>query len=491
MDGFQVELHSTSVDLSCPSTVSKPLRLRNSCHHCSYSKLKCSQDRPTCSRCAKRGIACEYFVAKPGGRKPRKRSTDVTAAPTRGHSSFHPEAGTRDVGAYNPGPLMPQTNWYTTSVSASKNNSQPTQPPIMKQPTGRPAELVIQELFVAPDQVTPSSSSTAALCDIGDDFSVKDWCDSDMADMADMGIFELSDMLSSGVDGSTNHTNDTNTATTTYSQQNYKNDNSGSESQMGVVTALGNAASGLFAISTEDLTTQNMEAAEPWHPDFCTTGKSPSNSCLVQALRSLEHVSSVPRGGLEAPGHSTTPATKTIIAQTQLAVQSVGSMLRCACANDAYLLVIIPLLLFKVLDLYAAVARTQALAPDTSAAPPSASPTTYRAASDQLRHGEANASLVSYHEVKCIESARTAAQLVLRELYLVRRVVEQLSTKLKEKTTVATTGSNGVNASGRLQEENGLSAVFSAALQSQLVADALSSRVRALSTEIISQLKRL
>lgn len=55
-----------------PSTQS--LRTRMSCDLCTNSKLKCSQERPACRRCVRRGLkdSCSYSTARRPGR--RKRS---------------------------------------------------------------------------------------------------------------------------------------------------------------------------------------------------------------------------------------------------------------------------------------------------------------------------------------------------------------------------------------------------------------------------------
>ncbi|KAF3763005.1 hypothetical protein M406DRAFT_261797, partial [Cryphonectria parasitica EP155] len=39
-------------------------KLRDSCRSCATAKLKCSKEKPTCARCAKRGRLCEYLVSR-------------------------------------------------------------------------------------------------------------------------------------------------------------------------------------------------------------------------------------------------------------------------------------------------------------------------------------------------------------------------------------------------------------------------------------------
>ncbi|KAK7515022.1 uncharacterized protein IWZ02DRAFT_168634 [Phyllosticta citriasiana] len=55
-----------------PSPSSKPPRIRQSCDSCQRSKVKCSQDRPVCTRCQKHGYNCVYSPSRRAGR-PRLR----------------------------------------------------------------------------------------------------------------------------------------------------------------------------------------------------------------------------------------------------------------------------------------------------------------------------------------------------------------------------------------------------------------------------------
>ncbi|EGX93036.1 Fungal transcriptional regulatory protein [Cordyceps militaris CM01] len=54
--------------------------LKRSCEECSSSKVKCSQDKPTCKRCRKQRTACIYAPAKRIGR-PRKIRKDESSQP--------------------------------------------------------------------------------------------------------------------------------------------------------------------------------------------------------------------------------------------------------------------------------------------------------------------------------------------------------------------------------------------------------------------------
>lgn len=51
------------------------VKLRDSCHLCATSKVKCSKDKPVCARCAERGTTCQYLVTQRTGRKARRPSS--------------------------------------------------------------------------------------------------------------------------------------------------------------------------------------------------------------------------------------------------------------------------------------------------------------------------------------------------------------------------------------------------------------------------------
>ncbi|KAH6613144.1 hypothetical protein C7974DRAFT_405234 [Boeremia exigua] len=51
----------------------KPTKYRLACDSCQQSKIRCDQERPTCRRCAKKGMKCVYSPARRAGR-PRTRN---------------------------------------------------------------------------------------------------------------------------------------------------------------------------------------------------------------------------------------------------------------------------------------------------------------------------------------------------------------------------------------------------------------------------------
>lgn len=52
-----------------PQLQQQPRPFRESCQNCADSKVRCSKDKPTCARCARRGTPCVYQQSRRAGRK--------------------------------------------------------------------------------------------------------------------------------------------------------------------------------------------------------------------------------------------------------------------------------------------------------------------------------------------------------------------------------------------------------------------------------------
>jgi Zn(2)-Cys(6) binuclear cluster domain-containing protein len=84
------------------ATAPAPSKFRDSCHACASSKVKCQKEKPTCSRCAKRGITCEYIVTKRAGRKHHENRSNNKTPPTRTATQ-----------------ALPGSSWYTNPPTSS------------------------------------------------------------------------------------------------------------------------------------------------------------------------------------------------------------------------------------------------------------------------------------------------------------------------------------------------------------------------------------
>jgi hypothetical protein len=89
-------------------------KLRVSCNNCSASKIKCSKEKPTCARCSKRSMVCQYSEIKRSGRKlgsclsNPSPSPDVMQPPTNS-----PPMGSLDVSA-DVSPVDPMVSTLAT-----------------------------------------------------------------------------------------------------------------------------------------------------------------------------------------------------------------------------------------------------------------------------------------------------------------------------------------------------------------------------------------
>ncbi|KAK8091571.1 hypothetical protein PG997_001932 [Apiospora hydei] len=210
-----------------------------------------------------------------------------------------------------------------------------------------------------------------------------------------------------------------------------------------------------------------------------------------------------------------------VMAQNDAIIESATEMLECGCAEDDYLLFIMPLMVLKVLDWYAAAARPMSNPASLSlpsplsskdASPPPPSPPRPGTASSEmmpLPMAEYTEQVLQGPSIVIIDgylidgedSERMAAQLVLSKLHRAQRLVNQLSHKLKvqaEKTKklhaeassdagrgdVASSLMQGVEASG-----GGMRLPLSYSVLDELSVD-LRRRLRRLSSEIVEQLRR-
>jgi hypothetical protein len=216
--------------------------------------------------------------------------------------------------------------------------------------------------------------------------------------------------------------------------------------------------------------------------------------CLTKALGLVTKLSPEPaarcktssfwesHGGEGAEGHHRSgPTIQTVIATNEATLETLGTMLECSCSDDAYLLVIMSLVVFKVLTWYGAASQkppsehdistittttnnntTTATATAVASITATAATTTPSigirsrnsssagSSSTQSPHRATTPSSTSrsnrrqwnvvQHQVPAVvknyylegkDSGRMAAQLVLSELHRVQRVVSRLVTKMK------------------------------------------------------------
>lgn len=226
-------------------------------------------------------------------------------------------------------------------------------------------------------------------------------------------------------------------------------------------------------------------------------GSHPTDSpcfCLFRALGLMKQLFPSPSTASTTsatPGldqSTTLPTIQAVIAKNERTIEAVSTMLQCSCSQDGYLLAIMSLIIFKVLDWYAAAAPKTPPAGDGNhrVRTPRTSFSRCLSHSEQVILGPA---VVGSYRLDGEDLARMAAQLVLSELHRVQRLVNQLSTKLKVQAAkndgMANTPISSVSENADSETTLSLSAV----MLDQLEVD-LRKRLRTLSLEIVEGLRR-
>lgn len=170
---------------------------------------------------------------------------------------------------------------------------------------------------------------------------------------------------------------------------------------------------------------------------FASVGETPQRGpvdsqchCFSRALDLLKHLNAADLIPGATPGRPTAgcfgflaPSAESMILTNQEAMTSIDSILECGCLQDSYLLAILSLVIFKILDRYAMAAEIGAAPVDmheSLSSLPYPSPESIRLPAST---GRADAGSESGCRVK-------TAQCVLRELHRVQRAVNQLSPRL-------------------------------------------------------------
>lgn len=244
---------------------------------------------------------------------------------------------------------------------------------------------------------------------------------------------------------------------------------------------------GNYVISREeDKTAQGFETVRA----TSKAAKSPSvdkpsscsGCCLLQAIALLEQLfTNLSSGCSRSPTPSSTednknfvsdhPSLETIISKNKQTIETVNTILDCPCSQDAYLLAIMTLIVFKVINWYSTLARES----HTGQRPPG------------RRHSISG----SLDDIGDEDGGRIAGQLILGELHCVQRLVSQLSRRLMADSVRSSMGQLLPDEIGSIQvADSGGWVPFSAAMLDQLEAD-LRKGLRTLFSEIVSMLRRV
>ncbi|KAK4208419.1 aflatoxin regulatory protein-domain-containing protein [Rhypophila decipiens] len=447
-------------------------KLRDSCHACASSKVKCHKEKPTCSRCSKRGIACEYFATRRGGRPNHDRRPTMSTNDA-GNSTIMVK---QNIAAMN--------SWF---ASNSMQSAGFVVSPIAPHPGPSPgATPDTSSANFLPD-VCPVDPGLGSLSLGFADLGTTDF-DSFFASpisLSDTDFLNQGDFFSS-IESASVGNNVQSNATTLLDTFSFMEESLSAPMSISTPRSPPNSlASPMYTENSSDRNgSYKKDLSVPSLPDF---ESSSSGCCLVKALglmRGLFPNSSTACSSItSSPRHDSSgsesvpppPNVQTVITQNRQTVEAIASILRCSCSRDGCLLSILTLAVFKMLRWYAAAAgRSQAAA--TLAEKVLQTPT----------------KVGSY----CLEgehSAHMAAKLVLSELHRVQRLVNMLSERLKVYSAAASDPSSGNDAAAGSASRGGSETnhppPFSAAIFDQLGVD-LKKQLKALSQDLVEGLRK-
>ncbi|KAH7303315.1 aflatoxin regulatory protein-domain-containing protein [Stachybotrys elegans] len=452
---------ASSTPTTSPSSRSAPPaagpKLRDSCHACASSKVKCHKEKPTCSRCAKRGITCEYFVTRRGGRPNHERRSTITGSHT-GSSTMTTKKN------------IPALSMWLASNSML--------------PTDLAMSLMVPHPSPQSTTTTPSANFITDACPVDPALgslseSLADLNNTDIEkflaspiSLSDTNLLSQSDFFwgiesaSSSVQGNV----------ATFQDSFCFVDESLRAPSTAIFSPPNSLASPLYTGSNSDQASSHKEDHRPLSSLSGPSESSLPGCCLVKALDLMKDlfpnstttcsVSSSPKDDSLLP-----PNIETVITQNRLTIEALGFILQCPCSQDGYLLSVVALTVFKVLRWYAAAAgKTQAA--------PSPAETVI----------QTPAKVGSY----CLEGehwGHMATKLVLSELHRVQRLVNVLSERLQLSNLMDSDASanNAARRASNSDLEVGMTSPFPAAILDQLGLG-LKSQLKALSQDIIEGL---
>lgn len=516
------------------------VKLRESCKRCACSKIKCSKEKPTCARCALKGMACEYAVSRRTGRTSRPQvqvqvqvpqqseeaCDDDTVVPSSNlDANSHPSPSPVDDGPLDTvmhGTDVDNINRVYRGSSSSINvrtisNSEGSISSLSRPDTATTSDTSPLQSLATPSVETDELqlwSLTSRETNIGE-----------LLGSAELLNHFISSPLQAdsslpGGDGSIN----INT-----------NDALGSwfDSLTGSPSLLLDLGPLEFPDKQNSRNSSGIDVASPWvvhvpqeaaivtsTTTTSITPPTPAESstacCLTKAVALLTQLfpnASTACQQTSHPGSDQSEGLYTIeavISQNKQTMELVDSMLECRCSHDEYIITLISLIVLKVLGWYE-VAATEANQDEqnhhhhrnhkyhhhhqpcpTYYAPPTPAPSLVL--QERVMGVPADSDAV-------VDQARMAAQQVLSELHRVRRLVNVLARKLndirlraarKSEDGEAGKASRGSNGCGDPREESVAvtrTSPLSAPTFVQLEKD-LRGRMRAVSSKTINFLRR-
>ena len=459
-----------------PSTSSRTPKLRDSCDACAVAKVRCSKKRPTCTRCGKRGLTCEYVATKRAGR-PSRFSTQSTTKVCE--TSQDPQQNDAHDNVTVISPLSSCMNTPpegTFSASSMHDDSFSLQQQMLSYQDTVP-NLLNTSMEPAIDSSTLESFSAELDCFLPSlgRFSGLETPPSDRLSLSSPG-------------GSVSKTlNSNDTAALIPEHDLYIPENNCSDAPF---------SSNLQILAHRE--PLNTSAAE----EIPAGSLHLSCYCLTTVLGFLRELIPNPSKAypqsdewrLRGAAGSSFASSQWLVAENERVAAAMDSVLQCSCSKDIYLLTVLSLVVFKILDRYAAAgeAALTAMTMTTMA------DRCYQSSSSSYHFQTRSPSQGAGSSSLCIDSedsGRVVAQMVLSELHKAQRLMNQLMVQFQAHrlgagvAVEAGDATNSPNMKDTLCGREDTSMPFSTAMLAQLEAD-LRRRLRTVSLKIVDTIRQ-
>ncbi|OCT50010.1 hypothetical protein CLCR_07194 [Cladophialophora carrionii] len=430
---------STAHAASSGSTVSLELPLRNSCDACASAKLRCIKEKPTCHRCAKRGLTCEYVAIKRAGRKPGSRSSV-------------------NEGSTNSSTGRPRPPQRTQSLQSSSV-------PI-------PTDKLNEQLAM----LNQSLPTTFVDLDTASDVSFT-------IDGPEFNFLNTAELLSTHVDGGASNCSCSSLSSTSASCD--SNDGGGCNRHDSFSTALPS-----LETTVPEFLALSSPSAAGWNSAFPELDLTETScSCLTEAtsfITRLSHLSSTVCNTwaiLDLDNVTILRVVLDVVEQNKVTINAVSAILNCPNYHDGCLLAIISFVIFKMLSLYAAIACKDPNLQDLR------QPGLTRSTPQSETALPSPAGLVDNYSMERSDPQHMARRIVLGELHRLRHLIAQLVEKLKSQSVTQESG-EGAKTQESMDLDCEMRAPLSSVMYEQLDLD-LRRRLKALSWAIVDRMTRL
>lgn len=429
-------------------------KLRDSCQACALSKVKCHKEKPVCSRCAKRGIPCDYFITKRPGRKRNNshqvdneandKSNEPPASPgMQGMWNGSANSTTNDLSHVS----RRSSNMFGTDMSGSFNVSGP------EYPSSSSVISAASDTMFDLSMPLDSSSLSSMLAGINDEF--------DHVFNSAIGFSDLE-----GLENYNSTQKHPDIAKLLIPEDNVQNS---------PLTKLSFGHSNLTSLSPSSWNSQTSA------DENVNLSSAPQITCfcLMEALDILKSLSSskassdIPSTSWSSLDSISDSMAQSVVKENKQAIETVSTMLQCSCMKDGYLLTILSMTMFKILRRYTEAVRKRSL--------------------EAIEGHWSNIKSADHDNI-----GRFSAQSILGELHGVRRLINLLLPRLKFNEGEIG-GINGMalgrgnyqrdSNSASFSRNGATAAPFSTTILDQIGTD-LHKALRASSLEIITILRR-